>query len=59
MGQLEEPNLRKLYSKEELLAKIKEHEEVSEQLNQINYHLREGTFKVEEEKKKEKEAEKK
>ena len=58
MGQLEEPSLRKSYPKETLLAKVREHEEVSEQLNQINYHLREATFKVEENAKKEKEAEK-
>lgn len=58
MGQLEEPSLRKRYEKETLLAKVKEHEEVSAQLNQINYHLREATFKVEEDVKRAKQAEK-
>lgn len=48
MGQLEEPDLRLKYSKEILLAKVKEYEDVSEQLNIINYHLRAAHFKVEE-----------
>ena len=51
--------MRKKYTREELLAKIKEYEEVSERLNEINYHLREVTFKVESNVKSEKWAKKK
>ena len=59
MGQLEEPDLRLKYSKEILLAKVKEYEDVSEQLNIINYHLRAAHFKVEENTKSEQEDKKK
>ena len=58
MGQLEEPELRKMYDKETLLALIQEYEEVSDKLNEINYHLREATFKVEQNMKEQKIAEK-
>lgn len=58
MGQLEEPELRKQYDKETLMTKIEQYEEVSAKLNEINYHLREATFRVEESVKEQKKAEK-